>query len=191
VTLTRAATLAGVVLLAVAIGVTAFFVGPLSNRRRAPLTAETTAPAASPAADGRKIKVRLFYLSDDGMHLTGVERDVPFAEGLEQARAIILAQLAPVAEPLLSAVPPGTSLRALFITDRGDAYVDLSHEISAAHTGGTLDELLTVYTIVDALTTNLPAVQSVQILVDGKEVPTLAGHVDVRQPLVKNLGLVQ
>ena len=94
-------------------------------------------------------------------------------------------------EPLVSAVPPGTTLRALFITDRGDAYVDLSHEVAAAHPGGTLNELLTVYTIVDALTVNLPGVQSVQILVDGKEVQTLAGHVDLRQPLAKNLSLVE
>ena len=88
-------------------------------------------------------------------------------------------------------MPAGTKLRALFLTERGDAYVDLSREAVTAHTGGTLNELLTVYTIVNALTVNLPAVRSVQILVDGKEVQTLAGHVDLRQPLAKNLGLVQ
>jgi hypothetical protein len=48
-----------------------------------------------------------------------------------------------------------------------------------------------VYTIVDALTANLPAVRSVQVLVDGKEVETLAGHVDLRRPLAKNLAWVQ
>jgi spore germination protein GerM len=96
-----------------------------------------------------------------------------------------------VTEPLVSAVPPGTTLRALFVTDKGRAYVDLSHEVAAAHSGGTLDELLTVYTIVDALTVNLPGVQSVQILIDGKEAQTLAGHVDLRQPLTSNLSLVE
>ena len=63
--------------------------------------------------------------------------------------------------------------------------------MSAAHTGGALDEVLTVYTIVDALTTNLPAVTSVQLLVDGKQVDTLAGHVDLRHPLAKNLAWVE
>jgi len=125
------------------------------------------------------------------MRLTSVERDVPFAEGAEQAREIVAAQIAPVAEPLVSAVPAGTKLRALFLTERGDAFVDLSREAVTAHSGGTLNELLTVYTIVNALTVNLPAVRSVQILVDGKEVQTLAGHVDLRQPLAKNQGLVQ
>jgi len=38
---------------------------------------------------------------------------------------------------------------------------------------------------------NLPAVTAVQLLVDGKEVDTLAGHVDLRRPLAKNLTWVQ
>jgi spore germination protein GerM len=88
-------------------------------------------------------------------------------------------------------VPPGTTLRALFVTANGEAYIDFSREIAAAHPGGSLDELLTVYTIVNALTVNLPAVSAVQVLVNGKEVDTLAGHVDLRRPLAKNLAWVQ
>lgn len=34
---------------------------------------------------------------------------------------------------------------------------------------------------------NLPAITRVQILIDGKEADTLAGHVDLRHPLQKNL----
>ena len=67
----------------------------------------------------------------------------------------------------------------------------MSREARAAHPGGTVNELLTVYTIVNALTANLPAVTAVQLLVDGKEVDTLAGHVDLRRPLAKNLAWVQ
>jgi hypothetical protein len=81
-------------------------------------------------------------------------------------------------------------LRALYVTAGGEAFVDLSREIVTAHPGGSLDELLTVYAIVDALTMNLPAVTSVQVLVDGKEVDTLAGHVDLRRPLAKNVSWV-
>jgi hypothetical protein len=36
---------------------------------------------------------------------------------------------------------------------------------------------------VSALTLNLPAITGVQILIDGKEVDTLAGHLDLRRPL--------
>jgi spore germination protein GerM len=141
---------------------------------------------------GRKIKARLFYVSEDGTHLTAVERDVAYGEGTaEQAREIIAAQIAPVAEPFILAVPAGTKLKALFITEGGTAFVDLSPEVVSSNTGGTVNELLTAYTIVNALTSNLPAVTSVQLLVDGKEVDTLAGHVDLRRPLAKNLTWVQ
>jgi hypothetical protein len=69
--------------------------------------------------------------------------------------------------------------------------VNLSPEITHRHGGGALDELFTVYAIVNALTVNLPAITRVQILVDGKEVDTIAGHVDLRHPLQKNLKWVQ
>jgi spore germination protein GerM len=184
----RAAVVAGVALLVAIVSVLLFL---MTRSPGEPAATAINTPGAAAAVPSRTIKARLFYVSADGMGLTSVERDVPFADGAEQAREIIAAQIAPVAEPLLSTVPAGTKLRALFLTERGDAFVDLSREAVTAHTGGTLNELLTVYTIVNALTVNLPAVRSVQILVDGKEVQTLAGHVDLRQPLAKNQGLVQ
>lgn len=185
----RAAIVAGVALIVALVGVLVLLVTRAPDE---PSTARVpSVPAAAAPAVSRTIKARLFYVSADGLGLTSLERDVPFAEGAEQAREIVTAQIAPVTAPLVSAVPTGTRMRALFLTERGDAYVDLSREAVSAHTGGTLDELLTVYTIVNVLTVNLPAVRSVQILVEGKEVETLAGHVDLRQPLAKNLGLVQ
>jgi hypothetical protein len=167
------------------IGLPRWYGGPVTS------TAAADKPSTQ-AAPGRKIKAHLFYVADDGVRLVSAERDVPFGEGtVQQAKEIVIAQIAPVAAPLLSAIPPGTTLRALFITATGDAYVDLSRDVSAAHPGGTVNELLTVYTIVDALTANLPAVSGVQLLVDGKEVDTLAGHVDLRRPLARNLSWVQ
>lgn len=162
---------------------------PRWSARPAGANAGAGAPATSEEAV-RKIKARLFYVAEDGLRLQGVEREVPFAEApTDQAREILAAQIAPVQAPLVSAVPAGTTLRALFVTPQGQAFVDLSHEITTAHPGGSLNELLTIYTIVHALTLNLPAITSVQILVDGKEVDTLAGHVDLRQPLSQNLQL--
>ena len=165
---------------------------PSAGRTPAAKPAAATTPSPVPAPPGRKIKARLFYVSQDGVGLTSVERDVAYGEGADdQAREIIAAQIAPVAEPFVSAIPPGTTIRALFMTEGGDAYVDLSREVATSHTGGTLDEILTIYTIVNALTANLPAITTVQLLVEGKEMDTLSGHVDLRRPLAKNLSWVQ
>ena len=154
-----------------------------------PVPAEpaAAAPAAQPEA-ARRITATLFYISEDGLRLVSVKREVPFgANSAEQARLILQEALKPAPAPYVNAVPAGTVLRALFLTGRGEAYVDLSREVADKHTGGSLDELFTVYAVVNALTVNLPAITAVQILVDGKEVDTLAGHVDVRRPLGQNL----
>ena len=144
--------------------------------------------AATPAAPERKIKATIYYVSQDGLALVGAEREVPFAEPIDaQARRIVEAQLGTPPAPLASAIPAGTTLKSLFITERRDAFVDLSAEVTTKHPGGALNELFTVYAVVDALTVNLPSILRVQILVNGKEVDTLAGHVDLRHPLQKNL----
>ena len=158
-----------------------------SAARQARAAATAAARGAAPAAAVRKITATLYYVSDDGMALTPVQREVPFgATVVEQARAILEAQIA-AAAPLVSAIPAETRVRDVFITERGDAFVDLSGDLTARHLGGSLDEIFTVYTIVNALTVNLPAVTHMQILIDGKEVDTLAGHVDLRHPLAKSL----
>jgi spore germination protein GerM len=168
------------------------------TRRYGPKVQQTTVaaarvpPAPPPPASGRKIKAHLYYVGDDGVTLTSVERDIALGEStLEQARFLMAAQIAPVAEPTVSAIPAGTTLRAVFLAEHGEAFVDLSRDVATSHPGGTINELLTVYTIVNALTENLPAVTSVQILVDGKEVETLAGHIDLRRPIAKNSEFVQ
>ena len=154
------------------------------------------APAGGPAAaPERKITATLYYIAEDGMALVGVQREVPFGEPVvEQARHIVQAQLA-------AAVPDGTTVRGVYVAERDcdaaaascqrEAFVDLRAEARNRHTGGALDELFTIYAIVDAVTINLPAISRVQILVDGKEVDTLAGHVDLRHPLEKNLKWVK
>jgi spore germination protein GerM len=153
----------------------------------APAAAAPVAAAAPAPSEARRIKATLYYVAEDGERLAGVERDVPYAASTaEQTRRIVEELLKAPPEPLVSALPTGTALRALFLTG-GDAYVDLSTEIASAHPGGSREEILAVYSVVNTLTTNLPAIARVQILVGGREVDTLAGHLDLRRPLQKNL----
>lgn len=154
-----------------------------------PGQAGAEAPAPGPE---RRINVTLFFISEDGLALVGAQREVAFGEPVsEQARRIVEAQLGASPAPLARAIPEGTTLRSLFVSANGEAFVDLSGDVTTRHTGGALDELFTVYAVVNALTVNLPAVTRVQILIDGKEVDTLAGHVDLRHPLHKSMNWVR
>jgi hypothetical protein len=181
---------AGVLLLAVLIvAVVAAIEQLFAPDTVAPVNAPT---AGTPTADVAHITATLFYATPDASGLVGVRREVPLADGTtEQGRRILEAQMEPAPEGYLSAIPDGTTVRAFYLTERGDAFVDLGPEVTTRHPGGSAAELLTVYAIVNAVTANLPSVQRVQILIDGKEADTLAGHVDLRRPLTRDTSLVR
>jgi hypothetical protein len=164
---------------------------PASTDVPDPVAAAPAAPAvAAPAVP--KIKATVYFASEDGLYLVPTEREVPLAEGaVAQARSILEAQLAAEAQPpLTSTIPKGTALRGIFVSERNEVFVDLDPAIRTAHPGGSEQELMTVYTIVNAVLINLPTLQQVQILIGGQEADTLAGHVDLRRPLRKNESLI-
>jgi len=145
-----------------------------------------SASTAAPGAVNRQIHAMLFYVSDNGSELVASSREVPFgATPADQARLILDAQVGPAPEGFTSAIPAGTAVRSVLLDAHNVAYVDLSRDVVAAHTGGTLDEALTVFSIVNGVTVNLPDIPAVQILVDGHAVDTLVGHLDLRHPLVR------
>lgn len=159
---------------------------PTPDAEPAPTIAEST-PAAGP-----RIAATLYFVSEDGTSLTGAPVEVPLRDTpAAQARALVEAQLtAEPPAPLTRAVPEGVTVRGVFLTGRDDAYVDLDGAFVTALPGGSHNELMAAYAIVSVVTTNLAQVQRVQILIDGREVETLTGHVDLREPLRKNESLI-
>jgi spore germination protein GerM len=187
----------GVAVLAVVLGWVLMTNLSRALRTSTPAPATDAQPAApQPTPDNApavpRISATLYFLAEDGRGLVPVQQEVPFAEGaVAQARALVEAQLSATAPaPLLSAIPPGTALRGVFVSAQNEAFVDLDATVRDKHPGGSLNELFTVYTLVNTITTNLRDVQSVQILIGGREVDTLAGHVDLRRPLRKNEALL-
>lgn len=147
---------------------------------------------STPSTDARKIRATLLYVSADGAALVPVSREVLYgATPTEQARHILEEEVLAPPNGLRSAIPAGTTVRAVFLTREGQAYVDLGGPIVTGHSGGSLDEALAVYAIVNTVALNLPTITAVQILVDGKQVDSLAGHLDLRSPLSKSLDWIR
>src|SRR3954467_12977728 len=151
---TTLATAVSVTILAVlAGGWAAITIAPRWYSSRTTPEAPQPQQPAPPAAPERKIKATLYFVSEDGLSIVGTEREVPFSEPIAaQARNIVTEQLGAAPPPLASAIPAGTTLRSVFITERGDAFVDLSAEVTTNHPGGALNELFTVYAVVNAVT---------------------------------------
>jgi len=176
------------VLVLIAISIARMYAPPRTAPEEAPVASAPTTPKET-----AHITATLFFGAPDGQSLAPMRRDVPLADSVvEQGRQIVTAQLTEIPPaPYVSVIPAGTMLRAFYVTDRGDAFVDLSSDVVKGHPGGSLNELLTVYSIVNAVSANLPVAKRVQILVDGKEADTIAGHVDLRRPLTRNDSLVR
>jgi len=149
------------------------------------IIAAPSSPGTEGAAEAeRKINVKLYFEAPDGPGLLAEERAVPFSSDLgRQLRSVVEALVKGSTTGLGSPLAPDTKVLEVFVTAAGVAYVDLTKEALASVKGGSKDELLSVYAVVNSITANFPAVKRVQILVDDHPLATLSGHVDVSRPL--------
>jgi hypothetical protein len=137
---------------------------------KAPLYSRTDPP----------MEVKIFFPGSTGDLVLAAEDQTIFrsAELANRAKQVLEKVLeGPKTSGLFPSIPKDTKLLEIFIDDTGLAYVDFSDPLSANHPGGILNEQATVYSIVNALTYNLPEIRQVKILVGGAEKETLAGHV--------------
>jgi len=114
----------------------------------------------NPEARARAVLGKLLdlYAAPDATH--------PVAGG---ASAIAQVFLMPIAEGTGKASDSSSQL----------AVVNLTGAFAAGHPSGVQAETLTIFSICDTLSANLPRVAQVRFLVDGKTRDTLAGHVDL------------
>ena len=156
-----------------------------------PKTVTREKPISSEQSSDRII-VHLYFADSDHSFLISEERSFPTpirpeALGLQ----IINALLDGPKQTLERTIPEGTLLRGFYILQNRTAYVDVSREIRDHHPGGAKSELMTIYSMVNSLILNIPEVETVKILVEGKEELTLAGHVDLRSPFRANMLFVR
>ena len=157
--------------------------------------AEEAAPVAAPdreqaAAVEQKINVKLFFIAADQPALLIEDREVAYSEDLPRQVRTVVEELVKGSQTGLGApLAPETRVIDTFVNGNV-AYVDLSGEAAQKHPGGSKAELLSVYAVVNSLTSNFPAIKRVQILVDDRQAATLAGHVDLTRPLPSDLTLL-
>ncbi|MDQ7793541.1 MAG: GerMN domain-containing protein [bacterium] len=95
----------------------------------------------------------------------------------------------PRAPGLTPSLPAGTRLLGVTIRD-GVAQADFSRELKTEHPGGTAGETFTVFSIVNTLT-EIRGVRSALILIEGRRQETLAGHLDISEPLEREGTLIR
>jgi spore germination protein GerM len=145
-------------------------------------TSIDTADRSVSAAPGEELSI--WFASQQEDALVSERRSVPAnLTPIDRARASLHELIAGPKGHAMRTVPTEAKIRELFIDDQGTAYIDFSEALSQTHPGGPWAEMLTIRSMMQTLVGNVPEIKRVQIMIEGREVETLAGHVDIRRPL--------
>jgi germination protein M len=128
--------------------------------------------------------VTLYFAGRDADGLVAETREIPVREGMiNEVKAVMAALISgPDGDESVSAIPPGTMVHEVFwVEETGTLYIDFNRGITTGD--GSTEEYYTITTIVRTVGANFPQVQSLQFLVEGYPVETLAGHYGVAKPI--------
>jgi len=140
----------------------------------------------------KKKQVLLYFSDSEGECLIGEKREILKKNVVkEEAKETIIELIKGPKGKLISTLPPRTKLLTLQINDAGLAKVNFTLALSKDHPGGSSAEMMTVYSIVNSLALNFPQIKRVQILIDGKPIETIAGHLSLRQPISPKSDLIK
>lgn len=85
-----------------------------------------------------------------------------------------------------SIIPANVKILGLYRDSMQILYIDLSDELRRNFHADALSEYLLLKGLYETVVSNIPDIQDVKVLVEGKEIETLGGHVLLRYPL-KNI----
>jgi spore germination protein GerM len=137
---------------------------------------------------GQTMSVTVYSATKDARYLVPETHVVP--KNARPAQTAIELLLAGTKNAdLVSIMPAGTKLRHISVKDN-IAYVDFNDKLVKNNTGGSAGEILLVAAIVNTMT-EFPDVHKVQILVDGKKIDTISGHMDTSEPLSRSEKIIK
>lgn len=142
-------------------------------------------PPDPPQSDMPRRSVTLLLPSTDASGLRAIPAEIfSTASPVDQAKQIVGLLLAPPHDDTVTRpFPEGTLLRSVFLDGRGTAFVSLSREAVTKAPGGSTWEMLAVSALVGTLQRSMPSIKRVQLLIEGQEIDTLTGHLDLRAPV--------
>ena len=148
-------------------------------------------PEKKVAVKEKKV-VTLFFSEEEGEYLVEEKREIlKTGRFEEEAKETVVELIKGPKGRLIPALPPHTRLLTLRMDQNGVAKVNFDQTLSKEHPGGSSAEMLTLYSIVNSLTLNFPQIKRVQILIDGKEAESIAGHISLKQPVSFNPSIVK
>ena len=156
------------------------------------VTSESSSSSAGSGAAGQKaatMDISVYYPDVNATGLVAVTKTVK-AQEADKYQAAVEALLAGTDDKKLTAVfPKKAKLRKVSVSG-GVAKVDFDKNLISGFVGGSTGEEMLVGSLVNTLT-EFPEIKKVQILVEGKEIDSLSGHLDLSKPVERMSELIK
>jgi hypothetical protein len=168
------------VLLAAVLGMSLYAWHMRGRAAASPIATADARPVVAPVS-GPTEQVTLFVAYDDIGILRPQSARIPLPSVRQQRAEELLRALFALYLDKSSPhpLPPGSEVRSVYLVDPGLAVIDLNAVFADGHRSGVLSEELTVASLIETLSANIPGILKVKLLVEGKERETLAGHADL------------
>jgi len=139
-----------------------------------------TRPVTAPV-EGPTEQVTLYVAHDDIGALRAQTARIPLPAGRQERAEELLRALLRLYLNSSSphALPAAADLHDVYLVDPGLAVIDVNSVFADGHRSGILVEELTVASLARTLSANVPGINRIKILVNGKIRDTLAGHADL------------
>ena len=130
--------------------------------------------------------ISLYFARADGQGFVRETRTIAVARRRDVEVEIVVGELlsGPRSKSGLHVFPSEATLRqAFYDEDRRLLYLDFNDALVANMNPGSATELAVMGCVMRTIAVDFPEIERVQILVDGLEVETLGGHLDLTRPL--------
>ena len=149
-------------------------------------------PVDMDALKKKEKQVAQIYFSDPQERFLMPEKRYVIKENdaAAQAKEIVKALLEGSKAGLVNTFPVGVVLIDVKVGDAGIASVNFSKNLIKKYQGGSTAEMATIYSLTNSITQNVPAIKKVKILVEGKELSSIKGHISTQKAFRPDLELL-
>lgn len=170
-----------IALLLAAILISGFYIIRLTHKEQAKslprLEENLTAPTIT--ARPEHIQVLVAYDEDRALRWREATVTLPNERNL-RAREVLRAVLAQYLQhPSPHPLGKGADIKDVYMVNNETALIDTTPQFADSHPSGILLEEMTICSLIETLTANVPGITKIKFVVDGQERDTLAGHVDL------------
>ena len=146
---------------------------------------KNSAPKALPDNKSKstngKLTIKVYYPDEQGMKLKAVQKTVKVGSDDKYTAALKALLDGTKEKGLATIVPKQAKIKSVKV--QGDtAFVDFNENLIKKFIGGSTGEEMLVGSIVNTLT-EFEEIKKVQLLVEGKKIESISGHLDLTKPV--------